>query len=310
MKQILLLILVSLAFVVAGQDRIVTLDGDTLNCEITKVNQRNIFFNLRIGGYKTSDKIKRSQVREFGSLKQSAPTSLIVSVPEATVPEVIPGIARPKARMRVGINFGGNYLTGSSSKAEKSMKSIGIPGSVAKKYYDDFKPGYSVGGTVHYMVKRNWGLGLVYNGFANKSSLSAFINNDDGVNKSLANLSEKVYVNYYGFSFYTEQFFRSNPKFKWYSDYSLGVAYYRDEANLFDSPMLLTGSAFAAKLGTGIEYYFLPKVSAGLDFSLFSSRISKMTLNDGVTTVTKKLEKDSYENISRLNLTFGIHFYL
>jgi hypothetical protein len=122
-------------------------------------------------------------------------------------------------------------------------------------------------------------------------------------------MNEKIYVHYAGLSFYSEQFMRSNPRWKFSSFYSAGMAFYRDEAIVVNTPFLLTGKAFASNLDLGLEYFVFPRISAGINVSYFLSSLKKVTLNDGNSTTVQELEKENYENISRLDLSVGIRFY-
>jgi hypothetical protein len=76
-----------------------------------------------------------------------------------------------------------------------------------------------------------------------------------------------------------------------------------------NTPFLLTGKAFASNLDLGLEYFVFPRISAGINVSYFLSSLKKVTLNDGNSTTVQELEKENYENISRLDLSVGIRFY-
>ena len=295
-KAILTITFISVAVFVKAQDRIITSQNDTINCKISKVNSSNIFFTVKTGNILTKGKIEREKVLNYYSDNSTAENDLGFYLPESS-------------RWRLGLTGGFNYLTASSSKAETAMIQQGISKANAESYYDNLKPGIGAGADLHYMITKMYGIGLIYKFYRNNSKIESFFNPNDGLNLMFGQMSEKIYVNYAGVSFYSEQFLKANPRLKLSSYYSMGMAFYRDEAVIVNSPFLLTGKAFATNLDLGLEYFVFPRISAGINVSYFLSSLKKITLNDGNSTITKKLEKEEFENISRLDLSFGIRFY-
>ncbi|HCY43225.1 MAG TPA: hypothetical protein DHV48_18130 [Prolixibacteraceae bacterium] len=295
-KAILTITFISVAVFVKAQDRIITSQNDTINCKISKVNSSNIFFTIKTGNVLTKGKIEREKVLNYYSDNTTVENDSGFYLPESS-------------RWRLGLTGGFNYLTASSSKAETAMIQQGISKENAESYYDNLKPGIGAGADLHYMITKMYGIGLVYKFYQNNSKIESFFNPNDGLNLMFGQMSEKIYVNYAGVSFYSEQFLKANPRLKLSSYYSMGMAFYRDEAVIVNSPFLLTGKAFATNLDLGLEYFVFPRISAGINVSYFLSSLKKITLNDGNSTITKKLEKEEFENISRLDLSFGIRFY-
>lgn len=295
-KAILTITFISVAICVKAQDRIITLQNDTINCKISKVNSSNIFFTIITGNVLTKGKIERERVLSYYSGNTAVENDLGFSIPEPS-------------RWRLGLSGGSNYLTASSSKAETALIQQGIKKSDAESYYKNLKPGISGGADLHYMVTKMYGIGLIYKFYQNNSEIESFFDPQDGANLIFGQMNEKIYVNYAGLSFYSEQFMKANPRLKLSSYYSMGMAFYRNEAIVVNSPFLLTGKSFATNLDLGLEYFVFPRISAGINVSYFLSSLKKITLNDGNSTTVQELEKENYENISRLDLSVGIRIY-
>jgi hypothetical protein len=314
------LILLFFFFSGQAQDRIITTGHDTLNCKINKITSTKIFYSFRLGTFDTKGKIKRDQVLNFYSGNNSETAIKLQTNNEGELKN-LPLLNNSNqtnnlqehtpiaTRLRFGISGGLNFLTGSTSAAESSLTQGGSDKQTVKDYYNKLKLGRSLGANIHYMFNKKYGIGLSYKFFKQNSSMETFFGSDGGVNLIFADFSEKIFVNYGGVSFYSEQFLKSNPKLKWNSHYSAGVAFYRDEATILNNPMLITGSAFATNLDFGIEYFILPRVSAGINLSYFMSSLKKVTFDDGFNSETQDLDKKNSEALSRLDLSVGIHIY-
>lgn len=286
--------LVSLA---KAQDRIITLQNDTINCKISKISSSNISFKIKNGSVLTNGKIERDKVLSYFSENAG-------NIDNTNFLATNPG-----GRWRLGLSGGLNYLTGSSSKAEMALVQRGISKQDAKSYYSSLKLGQSGGADLHYMISKTYGAGLIYKFYSTNGMVESFFDPQDGVNLIFGKMDEKIYVNYAGLSFYSEQFLKANPRLKLSSYYSAGMAFYRNEAIVVNTPFLLTGKAFATNLDIGMEYFVFPKISAGINLSYFLSSLKKLTLNNGNSTTTQELDKENYENISRIDLSVGIRFY-
>lgn len=295
-KTILILAFLSFVFLAKSQDRIITTQNDTINCKISKVTSSNIFFTLKTGNVLTKGKIDRNRVLNYSSENTRIDDNLDIAI-------------KYPSRWRLGLSGGINYLTASSSEAETNLVQQGADKQAAKSYYNDLKLGQNIGADLHYMIAKTYGIGLVYKLYSNNSLMETFFDPHDGVNLIFGKIHEKIFVNYGGISFYSEQYMKANPRWKWSSYYSAGMSFYRDEAVIVNTPVLLTGKAFATNLDLGLEYFVFPRISAGINLSYFLSSLKKITLNDGNSTLTQDLDKKSYENISRVDLSVGIRFY-
>jgi hypothetical protein len=93
------------------------------------------------------------------------------------------------------------------------------------------------------------------------------------------------------------------------SSFAIGPAFYRDELEMLNDQVLIQGVALGTNLTLGLEYFFRSNISLGLESSLFSSQAQKVTVTTAHSSEEIKLEKENYENLSRLDLSLGIIWY-
>ena len=125
-----------------------------------------------------------------------------------------------------------------------------------------------------------------------------------------ASYKEQIFVNYIGAVFYAQQTFGTKNKFLLNSACSFGLATYRNEAEYLKEYYLLTGMNIGTDVSIGFEYFINRSISVGADLSALFSSIRKMEITDGINSTTIDLDKENYENLSRIGFSAGIRFYL
>jgi hypothetical protein len=212
-------------------------------------------------------------------------------------------------RLRIGINGGPGYILSSSKNAEDEMTTMGFESGKVKSYYKDLKTGRYANVNLTWLFSAKYGAGIKYNFFDTSAKTDGFVDLHDGMNLYYTTFSEHIYVNYFAGAFYYQENFGRRKLFKLNYGISLGLVKYRDEVKYLYN-YLMTGESFGMDIDLGIEYSLNKHLSFMADLSDFSSTITKMKVSDGTTIRTIKLEKDSYENLSRLNFSIGIIIYL
>jgi len=300
MKRNLLIAILFLGLLSAGysQDKIVTLNNDTIDCKIIRISHNTIFFDIATRGVKSSGKLPLNGILNYTISLNS-------------------GLEKPKAitadlfeRFRLGINSGPGYLLSSSEKAEDLMVSQGLTADQAKSYYKDMKSGLGANADLTFLITPDIGAGIKYRFFDTSSRTEGFIDPQDGVHLIYTTYSEQIYVNYIGAMFSFNQLIGNRESFKLNSACSFGLTTYRNEAGLFNGYFLATGKNFGTDASIGLEYFITRWFSVGADLSGFYSSIRKMEITDGTDTLTFDLDKEDYENLTRLELSLGIRFYL
>ncbi len=288
------LMLCSLTFSFA-QDRIVTINNDTIFCKIVRKGSHSITFLQNTGPVQTTGKIDRLEVKELITTETTGRLS-------------DSGI--PSQRFRLSLTSGLSFLVASTEDAKATAMAQGWTQQQADSYYRKLKFGWSGSAGLHYILDSGIGLGLNYRFFASGADEWVTIDPQDGVNLYFGQMKENMDVNYIGPSLLTIQSSGYGDKLRITSAVSAGLMLYRNEASVIQNNLLLTGKAFGASLDSGLEYFFMKNIALGIHLGLFASKLKKATVDDGTTRTTIDLPKEQYENVSAIDLSAGLKIYL
>ncbi|MDM8003568.1 MAG: hypothetical protein QUS66_11810 [Bacteroidota bacterium] len=301
MKRSLLIALILAAFFtgLAGQDRIITTGNDTIDCRITRITRNTIYFDTSVRGIRTSGRVPMTNVYSYYILPSG--TGEQVKRDEAVT---------TAGRLRIGINGGLAYLTASSDKAEEALTGLGVTPARAKAYYKDLKTGWYGSTDVSWIFNRNYGIGLKYKFFNTGAATEGYFDPGDPFNIYYTTYTENIYVNYGGVLLSYYEPLGSQNLLTLYSSFSAGIAFYRDETGVFSEAVLITGKALGMDCAFGLDYRITPFISAGAELSFFASTLRSITFTDGETEQSQELDKENYENLSRIEVSIGLRFYL
>lgn len=212
-------------------------------------------------------------------------------------------------KWRFGISGGLAYLTASSKEAERDLIYLGMSEKDAKGYYKGLKWSQTISGDIHYLFNSTMGVGLKYHlltSSSEKKDLMLDINGDG--EKELVNIKEQLYYNFIGPSFYIQNEFGKNNKFRQSVQIAIGYLHYRDETKSTTN-LLGTGSTVGMNTELGIEYLLNKHWALGLDLGTTVGMINKITLDNGYQSVPVKLKGDERINMAHFHLSLGIRFY-
>lgn len=294
-----------IAFILAGlvtslsaQDRIITLTNDTIDCKINRVTRSDIYFDVITQGVTTTGKIPLTGIISYSvSPVQTSGQDYRVVKSGST------------GTLRLGLTGGMGYIISSSEVAEESIVSLGVTEQKARSYYKDLKTGWYGSAEATWMFNHRYGAGLKYKFFNTNASMEYFFDVGD-INIYYSDYRENIFVNYAGVSIFYREPIGKGGNFSLYSSYSMGVAFYRNESEIFYGNFLIAGKAFGVDGSLGLEYHITPLISAGAELSIFTATIRKITVTNGNVTETMDLEKENFENLSRAEASIGIRFYL
>lgn len=301
MKSYLLIafVLAGLVTGVSGQDRIITLTNDTVQCKISKVTRNDIYFDINTGGVKTSGKMPLTAILSY-SVNTAAATS---GKPDQNGNDFYP-------RLRLSLSGGAGYLFSSSEKAEESMVGWGLSGESANAYYKNLRTGMCASGDLAWMVTPRIGVGLRYKYYDTQAALEGLFDPQEGLYLFYSTYSEQIYVNFAGASLLFSEPAGSAQQLRIYAAIAAGVALYRNESESFPGNYLITGKTIGMDGNIGLEYFIKPFMAVSAELSAFYGSLRKFELTDGTDTQSVELEKENYENLSRIDLSLGIRFYL
>lgn len=279
-----------------AQDRIFTVSNDTIDCKINRVSAQSIHFTQFRGEVKTKSIISRKDVELWQVNNSKNPEK------QATA-DVF-----QNQKWRFSMSGGGGYRLASTDELRNNLEKNGIPSKDINSYINQIRTGVKTAGQVHYMVWDDYGLGVDYQLHHSSGSLYGTFDPGDTYTFIYGKLSDNIYINYMGLSFFLQQWI--NPKFKFFGQVSSGLTMFREESVIIYMPTLITGKAYGGNSELGVEYFIGKKISLSLSAGYFQSSISKIQLNNGQTTLDIKLEKEQMEGLSRVDFGAGLIFYL
>ena len=298
--RILLFIVLFISHSVTGnsQDKIITITSDTIDCKITRVSRNTIYFDLITSGIKTE-----------GSLPVSKVLNYTISAGGVTTDKTKSFNSNSFERIHLGINGGAGYMLASSKKAEEALTGQGFDAGKAKSYYRNLKTGWLANADLAFMFTPEVGTGFKYKFFYTSGNVEGYFDFQDGVHLIYTNYGERIFVNYYGPMAYYQRYLNVAETYRMTTTYSFGLTTYRNEAEYLNEYLLLTGRNFGTDAAINLEYYITDNLSLGAELSAFYSMLRKVKITDGTNTQTIDLDKETYENLSRLDLSIGIRFY-
>jgi hypothetical protein len=307
-------LLIALLFIIAlastkAQDRIITIQNDTIECRIISIGDERIIFEQETSeNYAVGKSIATSNVSQYFRLN---------------VPGVNMGsYGRPAWLQRSERPYlftlqGGMARLSTDFSAYKSwMTAIGVPASEADDYIGKLKNGFHINAAFHYLLFSNIGVGVDYSLFYSASDKDFLISGYNPMNLPMyvkQSLNEKVFIHFAGPSLLLQQFPGNSGKIKILESLSSGIVMFRNEIRSNDytsygsenagfntvsllyyenANSLTTGSTFGIKGGVSVEYCILPQLSAGLTGNFIWAKLKKASFKNANNEINdQELEK-------------------
>lgn len=270
-----------------AQDLIVTNKGDSLNCKITNLKKDFIYFT-----FKHKEEIRSSLL----------PLNQIVSYQYSFYESPLV----PADKIKSTHSYQQFSFTLKGGLSYRTAKTAELVPNDFHQYMKDLKSGYTYGADFTYYISEPIGIGLSYNAFRSSNALNnVYITTPDGITMN-GKMSDDITINFIGPSFNLRLLdgARKNA-----SLIHIGIGYlgYKNNAMLIDH-YTLEGSTVGFTWGVGYDLSLSRHTALGFQLSLLGGTLNKLNVDNGKTTRTMKLEKESYESLSRVDLTVGLKF--
>lgn len=303
MSRIYLLIFVLISvFTLQAQDRIITVQNDTINCRIQSITDTHIRYEQPTkGGFVVGKLIPLTEVAEYYRKPVTTITRTKVENPWV-----------------LGISTGGSYMPWVMETIEESVDSENA---------SKIKNGYQFNANVHYMLNQSIGAGLQYSFFTSgyKGDVLTEINPNYPTYAS-AYQRDRQYINYGGLSVLFQQSIGADKKIVLSETLSPGMLFYRYEYQYYMA--LPYSSGYSIDMLNGLVEAVTPGV--GLGFTAGYRLTPKLMIGAGADFLfgmTKKIHVQSkglqgeYEseadytldeplNISRINYSLSLRYTL
>lgn len=312
MKKFALLPLYLLLFFSAkAQDKIISINHDTIHCTILSVSNESILFELKNNdGSVTGKVVPLSQVVEYYRSQQPEKNS---KMSEPVTPKAAYIRENPFC---LGLNIG---LSTMPWYFDNYQSSTAIP-----DYYNKLKTGFHINANAYYKIRDFLGLGVEYSFF--KSSIEASTPTESYYSSIFIMQAEECrqYINYLGASVLFQQHPDAQRKFILSEALSAGVLFLRLEDQTrypnvsqsgysdISNNMLLTGDSFSAKMGLTAEYRVFKTLSVGLGGNFIWCSLKKASIeskgSNYSSTSSDNQELPYPMKLSRIDYSFVIRY--
>lgn len=278
---ILLFLLIS-SLSVTAQDLIVTLEGDSINCRITKIKQNHIFFTYLADSKPVNTLLSMEKVSYY------EPDFYEESIQLADVKSYL---KRPS--LILDINGGYSYRV---ARIDPSADAF------TRDYYEGLKSGLNYGAGLTYYFSETLGAGIKYSSSLYTNSVSnVTVTFNNGMIK-YGEVSDDITITFIGPSILT-RYYPGNNDDCMTMGASFGYMSYNDDGLVVD-PIRITGNTLGMGLDFGYDFSIGPSASLGLRLSFLSGVLREVEIQEDGETRVMRFEEGSYESLQHLD--FGI----
>lgn len=289
-KLILILCLLSSACAIHGQDLIVFTNGDSLNCKITKLESKYIYFT-----YLDSTEAKQtlSSMDKIVDYRKKYFENSLLPSNENDYKEY--------DRYRFAFNYGYSYRTAKTSNSVPQRFS---------EYMEELKSGYNYGGSAVIYLSEYFGMGIAYNSYRSDNIMEDALLPIDNGELVEGVLSDDISINTLGMVF-SGRFYSHNKRNAFLVNATLGYTKMRNEGQ-YVNPILIEGANISSTLDVGYDFGITKELAIGVQVSYMASALAEYTLSnrDGSNPQTIKLDIEEYESLHRLDLNIGLRLTL
>jgi hypothetical protein len=287
-KLLVLFFFLALGLRLSAQDLIVTQEGDSLNCKITKEAKDKLYFTFVYKEEIRNTLLFKNQVRQFQYNFYNA-SALPAGEQAITLP------AYPK--LRVGVSGGWSYRTARTAEGMDPLM---------ENYIDELKSGYHVSADLAYYFSEQIGAGLRYSSaFSENKANNITVTYQDG-STATGSMSDDISIAFIG-PYFSSRMLNANKLNALLFNVGLGYLGYQDKSVLVDT-YTIKGSTMGFSLDIGYDMSISKKLSLGVMLSMLGGTLDEYEINHRGRVTTVKLENENRENLSRIDLSVGLRF--
>lgn len=284
-KPFLFLLFLASSTFVYSQDLVVTSEGDSLNCKITKIKENSIYFT-----FKHKDEI-RNTLLPLVQVKYHQHNFYQIAVVPAN--KIISNEIYP--HFRVAINGGFSYRT--------AKLADDIP-SDFENYMKELKYGYHYGLDLSYYFSEQLGIGIKYSIYKSKNEIDNIsVTRPDG-STQYGKMSDNISINFIG-PFISTRLLNANKKNGLLMNLGIGYLGYKDYTVLV-TDYTIKGSTLGLCWDIGYDIGISKNLAIGFQLSYMIGTLTQYDISDETTTKTVKLKNDNRESLSRIDLSIGL----
>jgi hypothetical protein len=310
-RLILVLFFLLLFFKANAQDRIISINHDTINCSIVSVsNELILYIQINKDGSVSGNFIPLSKVATY-SRSHKPGKNLKFHKPEISKP-------------------GDSYLNLICLKLNAGISTMPnfidnlLYLSPGPDFYNKLKSGFHLNVDAHYMFKNYFGLGLDYSFFKTSANGGIPLEYSPSVFR-MGTEKCRNYIKYFGGSVLFQQHLGTQRRFMLSETISAGMLFLRLEdqstcpdVNVFGyndiiKNSLLKGNSVAAKFGLTAEYRLFNTIWFGLGGNYMIGSVKKASIeaksSDNSSSSIEKQKLSEAIGISRIDYSFVLRYY-
>lgn len=282
----LIMIIMAIYSMVYSQDLIVTQQGDSINCRVTKIESEFIHFTYNHSGEIRNTLLRDTQIKhlEYGYFEVS-------EVPQEEVSKTLTD------RFRFAVHGGFSYTLASVADD--------VP-SDFKDYVRQMKTGYHFGADATYFITESYGLGLKYSLFKSKNSLDNIYAVGPNGQTRYGIMSDNLSISFFGPSLVNRSSNHDRSR-TFIAGLAIGYMSYLDKKVIID-PFTVTGSTLGLSFEGGYDIKLKGNSGIGFQISYISGLLSEFIIDDGKTKETMKFPKGQFESLHRIDFSIGYRF--
>jgi len=278
-KIIFIALCIGMGIQAMGQDRIITLENDTINARITKIKKGMVHFQFMKGNELRKTLLPISDIENY--------EKGFYETPEVPKKAKVKSYLESK-RFQIGTQVGYAFRTAKIADI--------IDDSSFRQHLKNLSSGVNIGLDAHYFINETIGLGIKYNTFRSKATLRE------------ANLVSRTNITFIGPSIMTK-LLSANKKNALILSSSLGYIALKGQSTFGQAPAIVSkGSSVGAAIDIGYDFGINDFLSFYIGTSWTTGAISRIETSDGFTTQTEDLPEP--EGLSRISISGGLRFSL
>lgn len=289
MKQFIIFVLfVSITSYGFSQDRIITIENDTIHCKITRVTDSHLHYLLPTDGIRS--RIGLDEVESYFQAEEIVEQEEELEVKKEEEEEYniddevlnLPnyGEVVPLTPFRIAISTGFSYqyagyenFPNSYTRQVRSLWNRGLAG--------------------HYFINNNLGIGVEYNRVST-SAEEEFIGN-------ITNIVEDIRFDFVALSVLSRKPASTDGGIIYYG-IGLGLITYNDSGTIDGNPFTEFGETFGLSLNLGYDHAFNDEFGVGVNLGVTLGSLNEITVNGNTFSGVNF-------GVSRIDLTAGIRIF-
>lgn len=275
-----------------GQDLLISTSGDTLNVDLEKI--QNGYIHYKQQGRSETERFPVNRVFLYSTDFFKAPIQQQVTQPkDSDAIASKPSMNWPT--IRIAAQGGWSSLIGAIGEDVSPVE---------KEYLQKLKKGMNLGAGIDIFFHEYIGIGLGYNWFNSTSAIQNAYVDDNYV----GTIEEDITVQFIGprilgrFSFAKE-------KATVIVHVSGGQAWYKNNV-FYAGSYVLKSSNFGGSVGAGLDYRLDESFAIGIDANLFAVLLKNFEAGTAGSNYTVQYQPEAANNISRVDLSVGLRWYL